>query len=258
MPIIQFVDENLFSAFSLFNGNAYPASVRGEVNAAANQAAMFRYQTRNVGEVIFRDRNRFFNQLLQERGSLERAARKKGEESWIAIYEGAGYLSSLNGAFYSLKSFLDAFAQLMTKLIVPSQKMTFKRATLEGEKLSGGAFVKWLNHSAPKSFSDAGALADVVMTNSREWITEAVLHYRDRLTHDGKIEGLVPMHVLVEDFVKDFLATHIQNPTMPNGIKVDVYCVSMLRRLEDFVYETVQLLPNVDQDLVSRGPFSKI
>ena len=218
---------------------------------------MFRYQVRSIGEVISRDRKLFFNQLLEERSALMQATRTQIEAPWIACYEGVGYLSSLNGTFYALKSFLDAFAQLMTKLIVPSQKMTFKRAKVAGEKLSGGTFIKWLNHSAPKRFSNAGALAKVVVTNSKEWITEAVLRYRDRLTHDGKIEGLVPMHVLLEDFVKDFADTHIQNPTMPDGVGVDVYCVGMLRKLEDFVYETVQLLPNIDQDLISRGAFSR-
>ena len=145
----------------------------------------------------------------------------------------------------------------MTKLIIVQlQNLTFKRATVAGQKLSGGAFIKWLNHSAPKSFPNAGALADVVVTNSKEWVTEAVLCYRDPLTHRGTIEGLVPMHVLLEDFVKDFADTRIQNPTTPDGVGVDVYCTGMLRKLEDFVYETVQLLPDIDQDLISRGAFS--
>lgn len=256
MPTIRIVSKDLFTTCRLFNGNAYPTSVIGEVDASANQAAMFRYQVRSIGEVISRDRKLFFNLLLEERSALVQATERIMGAPWIACYEGAGYLSSLNGTFYALKSFLDAFAQLMTKLIVPSQKMTFKRATVAGKKLSGGAFIKWLNHSVPESFSNAGVLSEVVVTNSKEWVTEAVLRYRDRLTHGGKIEGLVPMHVLLEDFVKDFADTHIQNPTMPDGVGVDVYCTGMLRKLEDFVYETVQLLPDIDQDLISPGAFS--
>ena len=257
MPIIQIVGKDLFATFSLFNENAYPASARVKVNASASQAAMFRYQTKSINEIIFRDRKLFFNQLLEERNALVQATRKQIGAPWIACYEGAGYLSSLNGTFYALKSFLDTFTQLMTRLIVPSQKMTFKRGKVTGEKLSGGAFIRWLNHTAPKSFSNADALAEVVVRNSKEWITEAVLRYRDRLTHDGKIEGLVPMHVLLEDFVTDFTDTHIQNPTMPDGTEVNVYCAGMLRKLEDFVYETLQLLPNIDPNLTSRGAFSK-
>jgi hypothetical protein len=258
LTTIAFVGEDLWMTFGFFNSNAYPVLVRPQLDASARQAAMFRYQVKSIDRDILEDGKYFYNQLLDGKAALIQAVKTKPELDWVACCEDTSYLSSLNSVFYSLKSFLDVYAQLMVSLIEPSQRMTFKRANVGGETLSGGTFIKWLVHSCPSDFTNARKLSNAIAMSSRSWITEAVLKYRDRLAHNGTINGLTSMHVVLADFVMDFHDSRIKAPSMPDGTEVNTYCISLLNNLGDFVDETLKLLPNVDLNLVHRGDFSRV
>lgn len=123
--------------------------------------------------------------------------------------------------------------------------------------MSGGHLINWLRASAPNDYKENVNLSEIILRNSKTWISE-VVSYRDQLNHYGDIEGLNHMHVDLKDPLKDFKEKYIENPVMPDGTDVVLYCIGLLNKLGDFISESLKLLPNIDLKLLRRGSFSNI
>ena len=167
----------------------------------------------------------------------------------IIYYDGLEYLSCFHGILNTLKSFLDVYAKLVTKLISPTQDMTFNRANVGGIQLSGGRLINWLKESAPKYYKENEQLSEIIVKHSKSWIT-GVVRYRDTLSHHGKIRGLNNMHVDTKDFLNGFREDCIKNPMMPEGTEVVQFCLDLLIKLEDFIKESLIILPNVKREFI--------
>lgn len=254
---IIYVSEDRWVTYGFFNGNAYPQHIRTICEASSERAAIFRFQVKNINDIIKKDRQAFFKHLLTNKEDLMKGLKEKPELNLLIYYDGLEYLTYLHAIFNSLKSFLDVYAQLIGKLISPTQKLSFKRGIVEGNKLSGGRLINWLRASAQNDYKENKNLSEIILRNSKTWISE-VVSYRDQLNHYGDIAGLNHMHVDPKDLSKYFKEEYIENPVMPDGTEVVLYCVGLLNKLGDFIAESLKLLPNIDLKLIRRGGFSSI
>ncbi len=251
---IVMVGQERWSTYGVFNANAYPDGVGDVVTACGTRAAIFLVHMSELKSEVATDRLRFAESLESQRDDLTRALTGHSGPSPVGYFDGLGYLTALYGCLLSLKSFLDVYAQLMAKVILPRTSMTFKRANVGNVDLSGGKFINWLNRSAPSSFGKAAFLADLTKKHSNEWITPCV-SYRDTLTHYADLPGIQHMSIRFRTIPPVFDFREIEEPTMPDGTPVVSYCGDILDKLRSYVQQSVVILPNTRQDLISTDSF---
>lgn len=189
---------------------------------------------------------------------LSKLLMRNNNDRYVAKYDGIEVLTYINNLFHSLKSFLDIYTLLLCRLIDPKQTTSFKRKAVDGESLSGGAFIRWLRQSAPKSFDKATNLADFVLEESKEWITEAVNH-RDAITHYTNIDDINCLSVslirISQPSEPMFEKKQVEKPTMPDGMKVREYSLYIGERLRNYVITTISMFSNVKHDLLHYPDF---
>lgn len=128
---INFVSEDRWVTFGFFNENAYPQHIRTICKASSERAAIFRFQIKNINDIIKKDRQAFFKLLLTNKDNLMKNIDETPELNLIVYYDGLEYLTYLHAIFNSLKSFLDVYAQLIGKLICPTQNLLSNEVTLK-------------------------------------------------------------------------------------------------------------------------------
>lgn len=253
IPILL-IGPEYWEASHIFNPNAFPVHVRNLVFLCADCLSVFIFTVNQIEPNIKIDREQFLERLQtnKELNSFTPDPNKP----CVVIYHNAKFLIALRLVLYSVKSFLDIYAQLVSKLIVPHSTISgFKEGTVDGQKIKGGKLIKWLTESAPSTFTNASALASVIKNNSSLWI-EDVVNWRNKLIHYGEIPNLRPMMVPLQcelDKVKD----HVILPQMPNTKDVATYCNETRNNLFRFIRETFILLPEINFDLVTFSAINK-
>ena len=172
----------------------------------------------------------------------------------VACSDGLEYTTAFHALLYSLKAFLDVYAFLACMLINPNTSPTsFGKRRVGGETLAGAKLAKWIENCSPASFRGKTAFRDLVISNSRNWISEAVC-YRDTLAHRREIEGMSPMLVSLTPSDPPFKTEGIALPILPNGKRLDEYSIHLLAQLGNFIDQTLFLLPGINTKLPERWP----
>jgi len=248
IPIFLIGPEN-WKASHVFNPNAFPKHVRNLVFSCMDCLSMFIFSVNQVEPNIKRDRKQFLDKLRTDRafdGFIP-----DPDKPCVIIYHNAKFLVALHLVLYSVKSFLDIYAQLASKLVVPKSTIFgFNEGAVDGKQIKGGRLVNWLRESAPDTFTSAGTLASAIIAHVYLWIGETV-DWRDSLIHHGEIPNLRPMVVPLQCEPRSVKTNHILLPQMPNGTDVVTYCNETRENLFRFIRETLVLLPNIDLRLVS-------
>lgn len=248
---MEFVGDERWSTHSVFNSNAFPAELAPEVNTCSTKAAIHLVYLNMIKEAVKKDRKNF-QKVLKLKLTKEQVAsiRKNNSVPVIAYYDGEEYLAALYGFLSSLKSFLDVYSILIHKTIQPSlrQNILFNSDTVGGEKISGGAIIKWLDNSSPSTFTNSSELKRVIEDHSNNWITEAVRNRTD-LVHYGDIKGIEHMQIVLNPRPGKYPG--IFPPLMPNGQPVEDYCSNLLSKLREFVEESLILLPNIKMEHIT-------
>jgi hypothetical protein len=156
-----------------------------------------------------------------------------------------------------VKSFLDIYAQLVSKLIDPNSTISgFKEGIVDDQKMKGGGLIKWLTKSAPSTFTNASILASIIRNNSSLWVEE-VVNWRNKLIHHGQIPNMRPMMVLLQCEPHKVEDHQVILPQMPNTKDVATYCNETRNNLFRFIRETLVLLPDINFDLVDFSTINK-
>jgi len=239
----------------VFNSNAFPAPVRDLFDASSSKLSIFCWSVAYLEDEVERDRARFLDRLGHRQNDIASLPPNR----YTLFYDGTAALSTLFLSLTSLKAFLDIYAALIARILVPSMpRMRFDRAKLKRttskEQISGGTLINWLRASAPRSFASRSALADMIEHHSRQWITTAVTKYRDELTHYSDIPGMLGMRVALRPEAPPFSPVDIVSATLPDGTGIVAYCHELRRNVQHFVVETIQLLP-INHSLVSTDRF---
>ncbi|MGB8951378.1 MAG: hypothetical protein WCC06_01740 [Candidatus Aminicenantales bacterium] len=256
---IEFVGEERWATFGIFNGNAFPSELKSMVTACSTRAAMFLFHINAIKMRVATSKTIFIKQLESNfteswtQGFVNTEVNR--DMDFIVIYDGLDYLAAFYALLQSLKSLLDVYANLMGKLILPSSALKFSKAIFDGSKISGGKIAQWLENSAPSTFSNASLLLKVIVRHSTDWITQAV-KYRDTIAHYADITGMKHMHVMLKRQFPPFDPSEIVLPTMPDSQPITDYCVGIVDKLARFLDESLKLLPNVNHSLVSFGSFA--
>jgi hypothetical protein len=247
---IVFVGPERWQTYSVFNGNAFPNELEAIVEACSTRLALVFLHISELHEEIERDKKRFRDALERQRKDLATGLSRRADLLCVGYYDGLGYIAAMHGCLASIKSFFDVYAQLMGKLIVSGANCRFKRATVDGESLSGGSVINWLRQSAPAAYAQSGALASLTLNHSREWITQAV-EYRDRISHCSDIDGMKHMHLQLYPKDPPYDICEMVPPKMPDSKSVTDYFSELQERLVGYVKESIVLLPKVDRSLIS-------
>ncbi len=244
---VIFVGQYRQTAQRVFNGNAYPAYARPVVDACASRYALLLLHALSTRRAIQYDISEFRRVMEAQRLDLETAVAKRPDLSVLAIYDGLPHMAQMHSALNALKSFLDLYAKLLGKLVTPSNSWTFDKAVVDGEKVSGGRLVKAIRGTRLASLQP---LADLILANSRSWITEAVT-YRDQLSHRSELDAMRRLQLPINPTPPHFDFGALSKPAMPNGQELDHYLESLVTGLATFVGRSVKLFPSVDLKLIS-------
>ncbi len=250
MPKIELVGEERWSTHSVFNSNAFPVGLEPNVEACSTKAAIHLVHLNMVKEAVKKNYKDFQKELKLKITSQYVASLKKSHSDPVIVYyDGLDYLAALYGFLNSLKSFLDVYATLICRTIQPSLgKKSFKRGMVGGKRIAGGAVVRWLKGSAPKTFKNSSKLQRAIENHSNNWITEAVNH-RDILSHQGDIKEMEHMHIILNP--PSYRYPGILPPLMPDGQLVVDYFSELLSKLREFVEESMILLPNIEMEHIT-------
>lgn len=247
---VVFVSRFMQTGTAVFNGNAFPDELNTESTVCANRLSIFLYSVEDVNHSLKVTLSDFQKQLLSQSKDLCSASSKRADLHLVAYSDGLEYLTAFHLALYSLKSFLDVYARLICKLINnKTTSTTFGAKKNKGVKVSGEKLAKWIS-SSPDSFTEKEQLVEVVRSHGSTWITEAV-NYRDTLAHYRDIDGMIDMRLELDKLSNTNSLQKIENPILPNGQNLNQFLQTTLDNLGSFLDETMALLPNVDQKLLS-------
>ena len=244
-----------WEASHVFNSNAFPEHVADLVILCMDSLSIFTFSIRQVEPYIERDRRGFMGALGTNKAFDGFTPDPK--KPVVIVYHNALFLVALHLVLYSMKSFLDVYAQLVSRLIVPNATVFgFNAANVDGRRIKGGRLINWLTESAPNTYTNASALASAIKDNVSSWIEEAI-NWRDKLIHHGEIPNLHPMRVFPQCELHNVKTNAILLPQMPNGINVITYCEETRKNLYQFIRETFILLPDIDFNLVNLDAINK-
>lgn len=173
------------------------------------------------------------------------------EKPCVLVLHNLSFVSGLYSTLIGVKSFLDLYARLAAKLLVPSANVFgFNQGTYKGRKVAGGRFLQWLDCSTPHSFEGREELLDVLLRHIDLWAGQAV-DYRDAVVHRGAIDGITEAFVPLEKALGEVQESDVVLPRMPDGEPVSDYCWRLLCSVREAASETLRLLPDVDIGLLS-------
>lgn len=244
-----------WEASNVFNPNAFPEYVRGLAVSCMDCLSMLSFSVNQVGPNIKSDRVEFLKGLRTNKAFD--GFTPDPNKPIVIVYHNAKFLAALHLVLYSTKSFLDVYAQLISKLIIPNATIFgFNEGNVNSKKIKGGRLINWLIQSAPSTYTNARILASAIQDNVSSWIEEAI-NWRDRLIHDGEIPNLRPMMVFPQCELRRVKPNNIFLPQMPNGSNVITYCEEIRKNLYRFIRETFKMLPDIDFGLVDLDAINK-
>ncbi len=252
---IWIVGQENFQASHIFNSNAFPGHVKGLVVPCMESLSIFAFSVNQVGPNLERDKGEFLRELKGNK-ALDSYIPDPNKPS-VFIYKNTRFLVALYLVLSSMNSFLDVYAQLVSKLIDPKARIRgFKEAKVDGKKIKGGTLINWLTRCSPSTYTKAKELASVIKDNATSWIEECI-SWRVKIVHDGEIPNLRPMMVPPQSEPRKIEINHIILPQMPNGRDVITYCEETRRNLYKFIRETFKLLPDIESGLVNLDAINK-
>jgi hypothetical protein len=211
--------------------------------------SMLYFSVNQIGPYIESDRLEFLKELKANKGFD--GFTPDPSKPIVIEYHNAKFLASLHLVLYATKSFLDVYAQLISKLIVPNaQVFGFNEGNVGGKKTKGGRLINWLRDSSPDTYTNATILASAIQDNVYSWIEEAI-SWRDSLIHHGEIPNLRPMMLFPQCQLSEVKPNDVFLPQMPNGSSVLTYCEELRKNLCSFIGKTIKLLPNIEFSLVN-------
>ena len=254
IPIFLVGPEN-WEASNVFNPNAFPEYARGIVFSCIDCLSMLIFSANQVGPNIESDRVEFLKGL-QTNKAFE-GFTPDTNKPIVIVYHNAKFLAAFHLVLYSIKSFLDVYTQLVTKLIDPNAGIFgFNEGNVNGTKIKGGRLINWLIKSAPNTYTNSTVLALTIQENVSSWIEEAV-NWRDNLIHHGELPNLRPMMVLPQYELHKIKLNDIFPPQTPDGGDVITYCEKTKKNMYRFIIETFKLLPGIDFSLVNLDAINK-
>ncbi|MBL8402182.1 hypothetical protein [Accumulibacter sp.] len=220
-----------------------------EFNAAARRLAIFLHHVELLPAELDFVRHEFYVHLNRNWTEYVAAVKQKPDLEYIAYADGLAYVSRLHSVLYEFKAFLDIFARLVVRLVLPRPGPNgFNKGKVEGIELSGGRLMNWLAEQQVQALPHRDALVASLVAASHEWITEAV-SLRDTLGHYRDVPGFSHMRISVPRGPKNLKQKDILPPEMPSGQDVTTYAVTLRDRLCNLVSETLPLLPGVTPNL---------
>lgn len=199
-------------------------------------------------KTIDEDISQFKNRIESNRIELEKGIRERIDVRFLLIYDGTNYLALLNNTLYALKSFLDIYANLMSKLISKGFNCGFNKGCVNGQKLSGGRFINALINNGQQS------LAELTFNHSIRWISEAV-NYRDQLSHRSDLVNMQLMQLPLHHEPPHINYNDLVHPAMPNGQDLASYCDLLVNNLKVYICDSIMLLPNINFKMISTERF---
>ena len=190
---IIFIDDFTYKATHIFNANAFPDSLKGEIGACVTRMRIFQHSVREVCVQISKDYEVFHNILDENIDDLTESAISRPDLSLVCLNDNVNHISSMCSSLIFLKSFLDIYSKVIVHSIKSGQSMQFDKSVVNAgeEKISGGKLIKWLRNSAPTQYQE---LSDIIFRNSVDWISLAI-KYRVVLVHKGDLPELYGMRV---------------------------------------------------------------
>jgi hypothetical protein len=238
--VAEFSSDHTWSASGYFNENGFPdPACHSFVRAAADQLALLHYSCDLVAQEVASDPEPFLRSL-----SKIDIDHIRSFEKHTIVYRNMSYHAGLSAALLSLKSGLDVYAKLMSKLIEPNRKPIdgFNRTSVDGIDVRGGYVLKWL--AKLPTFAQHKLLHDAIASHIRAWINEAI-KFRDDAVHFGNVPGAIGSYLKLTKPAAQVSQDDIEPPRMPNGLRVDVYCSSLYSRYCTFLRDTMPLLPGL-------------
>ena len=243
------VGKEIVDAQTIFNPNAFLGVVRPDVIACSEHLAVFYYSKRIILNEVNSGINNFY---LEIKGNKAFSGFKPSKSKNLRVYyQDITYLAGLHSLLLSVKSFLDVYTKVMIKSVDPKSSTSgFKKGTFNGNKISGGNFLKWLKNSVSASTLDKDKLIRYIEQQSHGWITE-IVDWRDVIAHKGLLRGLDYMSIELNCPISKVKKSDINLPKMPNGTDIVSFCNKLDNNLKDFIHNTLILLPNINMKLIS-------
>ena len=243
MPRLIVASEETWSSFALFDPNAYPQKCRTLADLCAGQAALIFFHVRQIQRVIQLD-GIALTDLLSGRNGRRSPLEGYGGNAIQAEHDSIALTVAVNGALSALKSFLDTFAFLISKLLGTGKHMDFGKAKVKGDSLAGGCIINSLRRNCPASFKQGNQLADYIEAQSRAWIHRAVV-LRDESLHAAGIKSLRKIRVLVERRPTDTVFGLTLLPVVIDETAIEEYFASVINNLRTFIQEVLRYFPDV-------------
>jgi len=251
--VFMLIGEEKWHSFYYFSPQIYPDYLKDIANSCSDRFALTLHYYYQLQPAINRDKKDCLIQLNRNCVNLNFPSSPER----IAYYHSISTIACIHGFLYSVKSFLDIISSLWISLACEKyQDGNFSKKNIDGEILSGGSIINWLNRSSPASFTNSNSLAELIELNSKKWITEMV-GFRDGLTHKGEISNLLPVRVKMEAMKKKYELSDLLDPIMPNKIPVREYFFQAITNLNSLIFESLTLFENIKRDQIKNLSIGK-
>ena len=158
------VGPETWEASKVFNPVAFPEHVRDLAISCMDCLSMLSFSVNQVEPNIESDRREFLKRLRTNKAF--EGFTPDPNKPIVIVYHNAKFLVALHMILYSTKSFLDVYAQLVSKLIDPKAEIFgFNKSKVDGKKIKGGRLINWLISSAPNTYTNANILASAIQDN---------------------------------------------------------------------------------------------
>lgn len=249
---IKFLDkESEWTNFRYFNSNAYPENVRYLVNSCWRRFSLILEYYKNMCSKKRQDTNKLLKFINYE---ITKIKFPNKDIFYEISFESIGYLSNLYMILFMIKSFLDIWTKVCVTLIDPKAKIRgFHRAKIDNENITGGKFIHWLERNVPQT-KNIESLTKLVYDNVRTWINDTV-KYRDQILHHGEVKNIRPIRAVIKEKPKnEYLEKDLIQASMPDSTSVLEYCRDVIIKLNNFIIESIKLMPNVNYEYLSLDP----
>lgn len=254
MSFIQLhvVGQELWYSQHFFNLNAFPPHVGTNVNACAAKLSIAEYSLANIQREIQNDKLKFIH-ILNNHGAFIEFTPDPGKPV-MALYYSVSFQVGLQSFFISIKSLLDIFTKIISKLIEPKSNLRgFSKGKIDGVELTGGTLLRWLDQNAPNAYANKSLLITVIRSNIEEWISDIVAK-RDEIVHEGTLSNISEMSVPLSKRPPLIKMDEIVLPTVlieDHSEDLIEYCQRIWKNVVRMIKDTLVLLPNINFDLIN-------
>jgi hypothetical protein len=249
---LHVVGRELLYSQHIFNPNAFPSHVRSDVDACATKLSIIAYSLENIQREIQNDKLEFAHILNNDKAFIEFVPDPR--KPVMALYYSVNFQVGLQSFFISIKSLLDIFTKIVSKLIEPKSTLRgFSKRKVDGVELTGGTLLRWLDQNAPNDYANKSSLMTVIRSNIDGWISDVVTK-RDEIVHDGTLSNILEMSVPISKRSYLIKGDEIVLPTVlieDHPKDLIKYCQEIWENVVRMIKDTLILLPNIDFSLIN-------